>query len=106
MAIGITLGLKAKKIDRRVYVLIGDGESNEGSIWEAALLAGDLGLSNLTTILINNGSSTRNLGDMAAKFETFGWAAQTVNGRHEAAIETALRAPEVDRSNLLVAEVF
>ena len=62
MAIGVALALKAKKVDRRVYVLIGDGETNEGSVWEAVLLAGDLGLSNLTAILIDNRSSSRDLG--------------------------------------------
>jgi transketolase len=106
MAIGVALGLKAKKIARRVYVLIGDGESNEGSVWEAALLAGDLGLSNLTAILIDNRSSTRNLGDIAAKFKTFGWEAETVDGRNEEAIENALLSPAVNRPSLLVAEVL
>ena len=106
MAIGVALGLKAKGIARRVYVLIGDGEANEGSVWEAALLAGDLGLSNLTTILIDNRSSTRDLGDIAAKFKTFGWEAKTVDGRNEAAIENALLSPAVDRPSLLVAEVL
>ena len=90
------LALKAKGSDRRVYVLIGDGESNEGSIWEAILLAGNLGLSNLTTILIDNHSSTRVLGDIASKFEAFGWQARTVNGRDEDAIEHALAAPAPD----------
>ena len=75
MAIGVALALKAKGIDRRVYVLIGDGESNEGSVWEAVLLAGDLGLSNLTAILIDNRSSSRDLGDIAAKFQAFRWQA-------------------------------
>ena len=106
MAIGVALGIKAKALDRRVYVLIGDGESNEGSIWEAALLAGDLGLSNLTTILIDNRSSTRALGDVAAKFSAFGWQAVTVNGRDEAAIEAALLAPATDRPSFIAAEVL
>lgn len=106
MAIGVALGLKAKGIARRVYVLIGDGEANEGSVWEAVLLAGDLGLSNLTTILIDNRSSTRNLGDIAAKFRTFGWAVQTVDGRNEEAIENALRSPAADRPSLVVAEIL
>jgi transketolase len=106
MAIGVALGLKAKQINRRVYVLIGDGEANEGSVWEAVLLAGNLGLSNLTTILIDNRSSTRDLGDIAAKFQTFGWQAQTVDGRDEDAIEKALLSPAVDRPSLLVAEVL
>jgi transketolase len=106
MAIGVALGLKAKRINRRVYVLIGDGEANEGSVWEAVLLAGDLGLSNLTAILIDNRSSTRNLGDIAAKFKTFGWQAKVVDGRDEDAIENALLSPAVDRPTLLVAEVL
>jgi len=106
MAIGVALALKAKRIDRRVYVLIGDGESNEGSVWEAVLLVGNLGLSNLTAILINNCSSTRDLGDIAAKFRAFGWQAETVDGRDEAAIEKVLSSPANDRPSLLVAEVF
>ena len=106
MAIGVALALKAKGIDRRVYVLIGDGESNEGSIWEAVLLAGDLGLANLTAILIDNRSSSRHLGDIAVKFEAFGWDAVTVDGRDEDAIADALSSLAADRPSLVVAEVL
>jgi len=106
MALGVALGLKAKAIERRVYVLIGDGEANEGSVWEAVLLAGNLSLANLTAILIDNRSSSRNLGQIATKFETFGWQAETVDGRDEAAIEQALSTPAADRPSLLVAEVL
>ena len=106
MAIGVALGLRAKGIDRRVYVLIGDGETNEGSVWEAVLLAGDLGLSNLTTILIDNRSSSRNLGDIGAKFEAFGWHATPVDGRDEISIADALLTPAPDRPSLVVAEVL
>jgi transketolase len=106
MAIGVALALKAKGIDPRVYVLIGDGEANEGSVWEAVLLAGDLGLSNLTAILIDNRSSTRDLGDIAAKFSTFGWEARTVDGRDEHAIEEALLSPAADRPSVVIAEVL
>lgn len=106
MAIGVALGLKAKRIDRRVYVLIGDGEANEGSVWEAVLLAGNLGLSNLTAILIDNRSSSRDMGDIATKFKTFGWEAGVVDGRDEDAIENALSSPAVDRPSLVVAEVL
>jgi transketolase len=106
MAIGVALALKAKGSDRRVYVLIGDGEANEGSVWEAVLLAGDLSLSNLTAILIDNRSSTRDLGDLATKFKTFGWDAQVVDGRDEDAIENALSSPATDRPSVVVAEVL
>ena len=106
MAVGVALALKAKGIDPRVYVLIGDGETNEGSIWEAILLAGDLGLSNLTAILVDNRSSTRNLGDIALKFQAFGWNAQVVDGRDEDAIENALSSPAADRPSAVIAEVL
>lgn len=106
MALGVALGLKAKRIKRRVYVLIGDGETNEGSIWEAVLLAGNLALSNLTTILVDNRSSTRDLGEIATKFKTFGWDAQAVDGRDEDALEKALASPAADRPSLVVAEVL
>lgn len=106
MAIGVALALKAKGIERRVYALIGDGETNEGSVWEAVLLAGDLGLSNLTTILIDNRSSSRDLGNIATKFKAFGWEAVTVDGRDEDAIEKAFSSPAIDRPSLVVAEVL
>ena len=106
MAIGVALGLRAKKNNRRVYVLIGDGETNEGSVWEAALLAGNLALANLTAILIDNRSSTRNLGDVAAKFRLFGWQGEAVNGRSEPALTQALSTPAADRPSLVVAEVL
>ena len=106
MAIGVALGLRAKKNNRRVYVLIGDGETNEGSVWEAALLAGNLALANLTAILIDNRSSTRNLGDVAAKFRLFGWQGEAVNGRSEPALVQALSTPAADRPSLVVAEVL
>jgi transketolase len=105
MAIGAALGVKAKGLGARVYVLIGDGEANEGSVWEAALLAGDLGLDNLTAILIDNRSSTRNLGDIGAKFEAFGWQVQAVDGRDVEAIELALKRPSTAQPSLVIAEV-
>lgn len=105
MAVGVALALQAKGSDRRVFVLVGDGEANEGSVWETALLAGSLPLPHLTAILIDNGSSTRPLGDIAAKFSAFGWAAQTIDGRDHSAIESALRAQDANRPTMVVAVV-
>jgi transketolase len=105
MAVGVALALRAKRVDRRVFVLIGDGEANEGSVWETALLAGSLELPHLTAILINNGSSTRPLGDVAAKFAAFGWAACTVDGRDHEAIYRALTTPDPVRPTFVVAEI-
>ncbi len=58
MAVGVALALKAKGNENHVFVLLGDGEANEGSVWESLLAAGSLGLGNLTAILINNHTST------------------------------------------------
>jgi transketolase len=105
MAVGVALALKAKGRDRRVFVLIGDGESNEGSVWETALLAGSLELPHLTAILIDNGSSTRPLGDVTAKFTAFGWSACTVDGRDHDALYAALTASDPTRPTMVVAEI-
>jgi transketolase len=105
MAVGVALALRAKRVDRRVFVLIGDGEANEGSVWETALLAGSLELPHLTAILIDNDSSTRPMGDIAAKFVAFGWAARTVDGRDHEAIYRALTTPDPIRPAIVVAEI-
>ena len=105
MAVGIALGLHLKKSDRRVFALIGDGECNEGSIWEAFLLAGNRQLSNLTCIAINNHSSSLELGDLAAKFAAFGWAATTINGRDHKQIYEALSHTDSIRPTAVVAEI-
>ncbi len=105
MAVGMALGLRIKKSDRRVFALIGDGECNEGSIWEAILLAGNRQLSNLTCIAINNHSSSLELGDFAAKFSSFGWAAVTINGRDHEQIYEALSYRDSTRPTAVVAEI-
>lgn len=105
MAVGMAMALRLKKSDRRVFALIGDGESNEGSIWEAILLAGNRQLSNLTCIAINNHSSSLELGDFAAKFAAFGWAATTINGRDHEQIYDALSHTDSARPTAVVAEI-
>ena len=105
MAVGMAMALRAKQSDRRVFGLIGDGEMNEGEIWEALLLAGNLGLANLTCIAMDNRSSTLHLGDIAAKFAAFGWDSMTINGRDHAQIEAALRHQGATRPTAVVAIV-
>jgi transketolase len=105
MAIGMALGLRLKGSDRRVFALVGDGECNEGSIWEAALLAGHLRLDNLTCVVINNHTSTPDLGDLAAKFADFGWVARTINGRDHEQIFAGLAYPAGGRPTALIAEI-
>jgi transketolase len=86
-ACGMALGLRMDGNPARVYALIGDGESQEGGIWEAAMLAGHHCLHNLTAILDNNGlqidgscCEVVDLGDVASKWRSFGWEVQEVDG--------------------------
>ena len=94
IAVGQALALDARGRDRaRVFCLVGDAELDEGSNWEAVQLAGRLGLSRLTAIVVDNRSSTYHWpGGVAARFELEGWSAARVDGRDHDAIEQALRA--------------
>lgn len=105
MAVGMALALRVKGSDRRVFALVGDGECNEGETWEAALVAADRGLTHLTAIVVDNHSSTVPLGDIAAKFAAFGWAAQTVDGHDQEQIYWALQQPDTARPTAVAAVV-
>lgn len=89
---GVALGLKIKKMDNKVFVLIGDGECNEGTVWESALLASHHNLSNLCCLVDYNHSTDRALGmgDIAEKFKSFGWDSCVVNGHNHEEIYNAL----------------
>ena len=92
ISIGVALGLKIKKMDNKVFVLIGDGECNEGTVWESALLASHHNLSNLCCIVDYNHSTDRALemGDIAEKFKSFGWNTCVINGHNHEEIYNAL----------------
>ena len=90
MAVGVSYALRAKRLDGpRVFVLVGDGELNEGSNWEAILHAGAWQRP-LTLVVVDNASSSVPLGDIAAKLAEFGWAAASVDGRDHEALRAAL----------------
>mgnify|MGYP001376887878 CR=1 FL=1 len=79
IAVGMALGAKAMGKDFKVYTIIGDGESQEGLVWEACMAAAHFRLDNLTVILDNNGlqidgsnDEVMSLGDVSAKFAAFG----------------------------------
>lgn len=87
--IGIAYGLKITNLKARVYVLISDGESGEGSTWEAALLASRLKLNNLIVILDYNKwqcfgqtDEVTNLKPLKEKWKAFGWITKEINGHN------------------------
>jgi len=95
LATGMALGLKVRKSPRHVYVLVGDGESNEGSVWEAVMVAVDQKLSNLTILYDDNRSQTRclQIPNPGERFAAFGCHVCEVDGHDVAAIQAALREP-------------
>jgi transketolase len=105
MAVGVAYALRAKRLDeQRVVVLTGDAELNEGTNWEAILHAGARRLGNLTLVVVDNRSTTVELGDIAAKLEAFGWEAAAVDGRDHSALGRALSRRE-ERPTAVVAQV-
>ena len=87
VACGISLALKIKKIKRNVFVLLGDGELYEGSVWEAIMFAGHHRLDNLNIIIDNNKISMlgycKNILDLEPfedKFKAFQWVVARVDG--------------------------
>jgi transketolase len=97
IACGIAFGLKRKGSDRRVYCIVGDGEMNEGPMWEALLFAAHQKLDNLVVIVDANqfqamGRTEEVLGlePLPAKFEAFGCRTLECDGHDPAALERGL----------------
>jgi transketolase len=103
-ALGIALGLRLDKIPATVYTIIGDGESDEGQIWEGALYAGAHGLSNVVAFTDFNKQQLDgfvkdilDLGDLEAKWKAFGWFTQSVDGHDFAALDAAIDAAKAQK---------
>jgi transketolase len=96
VAIGMALGLRHQRIDARVYALLGDGELQEGEVWEGAMCAAHHRLTNLCAIVDYNKlqSDDRNeniigLEPLAQKWRAFGWRAIEISGHDIAALREA-----------------
>ena len=106
MSIGVALALRAAgRTEPRVVVLTGDAELNEGSNWEAILLAPALHLTNLTLLVIDNHSSSLPMGPWQAKLDAFGWSASIVDGHDHDALRDALTVRDGLRPTAVVADV-
>lgn len=105
IGIGLAIFARYEQAGHRVFVVIGDGESNEGSIWEAALCAGKQKLSNLVVIIDYNKqqsySSTyevQNLEPLADKWRSFGFAVSEVDGHDVEALRSQFQGVPLDAS--------
>ncbi|MFA5101381.1 MAG: transketolase [Candidatus Omnitrophota bacterium] len=110
MGLGMAYGFKKKHEDRSVYAVIGDGESQEGSIWEGALFAPKLGLDNFTVVLDYNNlqgyGRARDLCEyepVQKKWDAFGWTTYSIDGHDLGQIEEALNAPHHGRPKIIIA---
>ncbi len=99
IAVGMALGAKIEGKDINVYTILGDGECQEGQIWEAFMAAAHYKLDNLTVVIDHNGlqidgsnDEVMSLGDLPAKLEAFGFELYEVDGHDLDAIESALSA--------------
>lgn len=113
IALGMAYGYKLKKDKRKVYALIGDGESEEGSIWEGALFASKLGIDNFTAILdYNNLQGYGRPTDLCwyepivDKWKAFGWEAVKVRGHVFSEIIDAFKSPSNGKPKIIIAETI
>jgi transketolase len=98
MGVGMAMAARLDGLDSRVFVVVGDGECNEGSVWEAALVAAHHKLSSLTVIVDYNKQQglgrieqVQGLEPLADKWRAFGFGVAEVDGHDLAALETVLR---------------
>lgn len=104
VSVGMAAGLRTQPCPDerrpRVYVLLGDGELQEGSNWESALAGAHMGMDNLVAIVDRNGvqqgdftENTVSLEDLEAKWDAFGWTVRRCNGHDFRSLTEALEAP-------------
>ena len=98
LGVGHALAARRDKYDYRVYVLLGDGEIEEGQVWEAAMAGHKFKLDHLVAIVDQNGyqqtgptAEVMDLRPIAPRWEAFGWSAQDVNGHDLEAVLAAFR---------------
>ena len=98
IGVGMALGARMDQAPWRTYVVLGDGECDEGSVWESALQAAQYGLDRLTAIVDYNHmqslttvEKTLRLEPFEEKWRDFGWDVQSVDGHDTDALETAMK---------------
>ena len=112
LGVGHALATRLDGYDSRVYVLLGDGEIEEGQVWEAAMTGHKFELDNLVAIVDQNGyqqtgptAEVMDLRPIARRWEAFGWFAQDINGQDLEAVLAAFRkaAQTKGRPSVIVA---
>lgn len=104
VAVGMAQGAKTAGKDLTVYAILGDGEIQEGQIWEASMYAGARGLDNLIAIVDSNKvqldgtvKEVLDTGDLQAKWESFGFFVQSIDGHSVEAISDAIDRAKAEK---------
>ena len=112
MAIGMALAKKIQNSSVRTYVIVGDGECNEGVIWEAAMFASSQGIGSLTVFVDSNKwqatgrtNEIMEKNSMAKRWQAFGWHTQEIDGHSFGNIEDALNSARKvhDKPSVIIA---
>jgi transketolase len=114
MALGMALASRIKRKPYQVYAVLGDGECNEGSVWEAAMLASSQAVSNLTIAIDYNKWQATGRTDevlavapLADKWRAFGWCVAEIDGHDFVQIDEAIRVNQADpRPKAIVAHTI
>ena len=113
MAAGMALAAKRDGKKHRVFSVAGDGECNEGSVWEAAQFANHYRLSNYTLIIDHNKMQSLGCCDdalevvgLADKWRSFGWEAEEVDGHDNEKLKQALSVPGKEKPKVVVAHTI
>ena len=112
LGMGTALGLKKKGLlSPRIYVIVGDGECDEGQVWEAAAAVTHFGLNSVTVIVDDNGlqfdgrkEDILKSGDAAGRWKSLGFDVVTVDGHDVEALRNALRREVPDRPKVVIAK--
>lgn len=108
MAFGIALGNRIQGRDNKTYCLIGDGEANEGTVWETALLAAHHNLHNFVCVVDYNHSGDRALsvGSLLKKFKAFEWNTLEIDGHNPKEILSALTSFHEKKPTAIIANTI
>lgn len=112
-AVGVAYACKKKSIESRIYAIVGDGELNEGLVWESLMFASHNKLSNLTLIVDHNHlqadgtiEEVMNTAPLKDKLVAFGFNTQKIDGHSVEAIYDALKLSSESQPNAIIAETI
>lgn len=113
VAIGHALAAKKKGLNYHTYVLMGDGECNEGSVWEGAIAAPHFGLNNLTVVIDRNGfqqtgsnDDVMKISNYSERFKSFGWETFDIDGHNHLQLSSVFNSKMRDRPRMVVAHTI